>query len=257
MTARTVECTIERRLLVNYRIDPGLVARLLPWPLRPQLVSGLAVGGVCFIRLGSLRAGRLPQVPRLTSENAAHRFAVEWDDANGTQAGVYVPRRDTNSRITAASGGKVFPGSYQLARFAVDESGGQVRISVSSRDGQVRLAVTAAPAGALASELFQTLDDAVDFFRRGALGLSPSARAGCLDGVRLHSANWAAQPMRAEIRSSLFDDAALFPPGACSLDCALVMRNLPARWSADDPLPAAGSRSTGQAREDATCPARF
>jgi len=126
MTAKTVACTIERRLLVNYRIEPEFVARLLPRPFRPQLVSGLAVGGVCFIRLGGLRAGHLPRVPRLVSENAAHRFAVEWDDANGTQAGVYVPRRDTNSRITAAAGGKVFPGSYRLARFEVDEPGGQV-----------------------------------------------------------------------------------------------------------------------------------
>src|SRR6266700_3044590 len=54
MTTKTVACTIERRLLVNYRIEPELV-------------------------------------PRLVCENAAHRFAVEWDDANGTQVGVYVP----------------------------------------------------------------------------------------------------------------------------------------------------------------------
>jgi Uncharacterized conserved protein (COG2071) len=248
MTAKTVACTIERRLLVNYRIEPELVARLLPWPFRPQLVSGLAVGGVCFIRLGGLRAGHLPRVPRLVSENAAHRFAVEWDDANGTQVGVYVPRRDTNSKITAAAGGKVFPGSYRLARFEVDESGGQVRIDVTSRDGRIQLAVTAAPAGALISELFETLDDAVDFFRRGALGFSPSAHGGCLDGVRLQSASWDAQPMRAEIRSHLFDDRVLFPPGTCSLDCALVMRNLPARWATDHPLTSAQTPADGQAR---------
>ena len=109
MTARAVACIIERRLLVTYRIEPEFAARLLPWPFRPQLVSGQAVGGVCFIRLSGLRAGHLPRVPRLVSENAAHRFAVEWDDANGTHAGVFVPRRDTNSRISAAAGGKVFP----------------------------------------------------------------------------------------------------------------------------------------------------
>jgi len=199
MTARTVACTIERRLLVNYRIEPALVARLLPRPFRPQL-------------------------------------------------GVYVPRRDTNSRITAAAGGTVFPGSYRLARFEVDEPGGQVRINVTSRDGQVKLAVTAAPAGALTSELFETLDDAVDFFRRGALGFSPSAHASCLDCVRLQSASWAAQPMRAEIRSGLFDDTALFPPGTCSLDCALVMRNLPARWATGHPLTSAQTPGDGQAR---------
>jgi hypothetical protein len=34
---------IERRLLVNYRVDPGVAARLIPTPLRPQLVNGWAV----------------------------------------------------------------------------------------------------------------------------------------------------------------------------------------------------------------------
>jgi len=31
---------VERRLLVNYRVDPEIAARLLPVPLRPQLVAG-------------------------------------------------------------------------------------------------------------------------------------------------------------------------------------------------------------------------
>lgn len=215
----------------------------------PQLVSGQAVGGVCFIRLSGLRAGHLPRVPRLVTENAAHRFAVEWDGANGTQAGVYVPRRDTSSRISAAAGGRIFPGSYRLARFEVDEPAGQIRINVTSRDGQVYLAVTAAPADTLTSELFDTLDAAAGFFRRGALGYSPSAQAGCLDGVRLHSASWAAQPMKAEIRSSLFDNTALFPPGTCALDSTLVMRDLPARWHTSHPLTSAQTPADGKATQ--------
>lgn len=240
MTARTLECTIERRLLVNYRIDPEVVAPLLPPPFRPQLVSGQAVGGVCFIRLGRFRPGHLPRVPRLTTENAAHRFAVEWGDPGQPRTGVYVPRRDTSSRITAAAGGKVFPGWYRLARFEVSEPGGEVHVDVTSRDDGTQLAVVAAPAAVLASELFATLDDAVDFFRRGALGFSPAARTGCLDGVRLHSDSWAAQPMTVRrMRSSLFDDTMIFPPGTCSLDCALLMRNLPARWASGQPRPQA------------------
>ena len=226
MIARTLECTIERRLLVNYRIEPEVVAPLLPPPFRPQLVSGQAVGGVCFIRLCRFRPGHLPRLPRLTTENVAHRFAVEWGDPGQPRAGVYVPRRDTSSRITSAAGGKVFPGWYQLARFEVSEPGGEVHVNVTSRDGGTQLAVIAAPAGVLASELFGTLDDAVDFFRRGAL--------------RLHSGSWAAQPMMVRrMRSSLFDDTMIFPPGTCSLDCALVMRNLPARWASGQPLPRA------------------
>lgn len=244
MIARTLECTIERRLLVNYRIDPEAVAALLPAPFRPQLVSGRAIGGVCFIRLARFRPGHLPRVPRLTTENVAHRFAVEWGGPSRPRAGVYVPRRDTNSRITSTAGGTVFPGRYHLARFEVSEPSGEVHIDVTSRDGRTQLAVIAAPAGVLASELFETLDDAVDFFRRGALGFSPATRTGCLDAVRLHSTRWAAQPMAVKrMRSSLFDDTALFPPGTCSLDCALVMRNLPARWTSGQPPPANPAQS--------------
>ena len=34
---------VERRLLVNYRVDPEVLARALPAPFRPQLIEGSAV----------------------------------------------------------------------------------------------------------------------------------------------------------------------------------------------------------------------
>lgn len=49
--------TIERRLLVNYRVDPSVAAALLPAPLRPQLVRGQAVAGICLLRIGGVRPG--------------------------------------------------------------------------------------------------------------------------------------------------------------------------------------------------------
>jgi Uncharacterized conserved protein (COG2071) len=250
MIAGSVACTIERRLLVNYRIDPEFVAPLLPRPFRPQLVAGRAVGGVCFLRLGGLRAGLMPGMPGFATENAAHRFAVEWDDAGGTRVGVYVPRRDTSSRITAVAGGKIFPGSYHLARFAVDEPGDDVRIAVTSNDRNVRLTVAAVPAATLDSQLFPALPDAVDFFRRGALGFSPSGHSGSLDGVRLHSASWDAHPMAVEhIGSSLFDETTVFPRGTCLLDFALVMRNIRARWTSE-PARSGASGPTRGAGDD-------
>jgi hypothetical protein len=37
--------------------------------------------------------------------------------------------------------------------------------------------------------------------------------------------------MTAQTRSSLFDDSARFPPGNCTADCALLMRDIPAQWA--------------------------
>ena len=86
---------VDRRLLINYSVDPGVIAAILPRPFRPQLVRGRAVAGICLIRLRNMRPAGLPSWIGLTSENAAHRVAVEWDGPDGIRNGVYIPRRDS------------------------------------------------------------------------------------------------------------------------------------------------------------------
>jgi hypothetical protein len=237
MLTNTVACTIERRLLVNYRIDPELVARQLPEPFRPHLVSGWAVGGVCFIRLGGLRPNHFPSTVGITTENVAHRFAVEWDDEAGTQVGVFIPRRDTNSRVTALAGDRIFPGSHRLARFEVEELESELHLGVQSHDDSLDLSVTAHESARIEGELFGSLGQAIEFFRRGSLGYSPSGPSGGLTGVRLQSQSWEALPVAIDsMRSSVFDNPETFPKGSCALDFGLVMRNLEARWISEGPL---------------------
>ncbi|WP_438271396.1 DUF2071 domain-containing protein [Streptomyces anulatus] len=112
---------IERRLLVNYRVDPSVAAALLPAPLRPQLVRGQAVAGICLLRIGGVRPAWAPAATGLTSENAAHRISVEWDGPDGVERGVYIPRRDTASRLNAFAGGRIYPGEHGRADFTVRE----------------------------------------------------------------------------------------------------------------------------------------
>jgi hypothetical protein len=47
---------------------------------------------------------------------------------------VYIPRRDTSSRLAALAGGRVFPGYLHLARFRAHEDDEEYRIQVASRD---------------------------------------------------------------------------------------------------------------------------
>jgi hypothetical protein len=93
----TVQGLIRRRVLVNFRVDAEVMQRQLPAPFRPKLLGGQAVAGICLIRLEQLRPRLVPFRLGLASENAAHRVAVEWEDAEGrTREGVYIPRRDSN-----------------------------------------------------------------------------------------------------------------------------------------------------------------
>ena len=132
---------IDRRVLINYRVDPAVLARLLPRPFRPKLIHGWGMAGVCLIRLKHIRPRFLPSFLGISSENAAHRIAVEWDQDGRRCEGVFIPRRDTSSRLNTWAGGRLFPGLHHHARFRVDERDGRYQIGLVSDDGLTRLDV--------------------------------------------------------------------------------------------------------------------
>ena len=123
---------IARRVLLNFRIDPDVMARSLPAPFRPKLYKGNAVGGVCMIRFQHLRPRFVPQWMGTTSENAAHRVAVEWTEGSELREGVFIPQRNTASRFNEALGGRVFPGVFSRSEFEVNESAESVSIRLST-----------------------------------------------------------------------------------------------------------------------------
>ncbi|MEU6013953.1 DUF2071 domain-containing protein [Streptomyces sp. NPDC047515] len=235
---------IERRLLVNYRVAPDAAARLLPEPLRPHVVHGYAVAGICLLRLGGVRPTWAPAAFGLRSENVAHRIAVEWDGPDGVETGVYIPRRDTASRLNAWAGGRVFPGEHGMADFQVHETPRQVRVALATRDGDTRVDVTVELSDELqGSKLFADLAEASRFFRGGTKGFSATRSSRHLDGMELQTNAWRVEAGRIRsAASSFFDAPDRFPLGSATLDCALVMRDVPAGWR---PLPtmAAGVQS--------------
>src|SRR5689334_22073900 len=115
MQLPVIQGTIARSLLVNYRADPDVVASLLPAPFRPKLARGMAVVGLCLIRLEASRPRGVHSAIGSSSENAAHRIAVGWEEGGVTREAVYTPRRDTGSRANVLAGGRVFPGVHNHA----------------------------------------------------------------------------------------------------------------------------------------------
>jgi hypothetical protein len=59
MRLPVIEGLIKRRILANYRVDPAVLAPLLPPPFRPKLHAGFAIAGICLIRLDKIRVSRL------------------------------------------------------------------------------------------------------------------------------------------------------------------------------------------------------
>ena len=223
---------IDRRILVNYRVDPSVLAAQLPTPFRPKLINGVGMAGICLIRLKKVRPKFLPTWLGIQSENAAHRIAVEWDEGCVARSGVFVRRRDTSSRFNALVGGRLFPGIHHHARFTVRESDDRWDVALRSDNGATSLSVRARRASHLpASSVFHSLEDASEFFRSGALGYSTTPDPSRFQGLELHCLNWRVEPLEVdEVHSSFFENEALFPKGSIEFDCALLMRGIEHEW---------------------------
>ena len=220
MRIPVVRGVIDRRILVNYRVDPDVLASVLPKPFRPQVVHGAGMAGVCLIRLKHVRPRWLPSFVGIASENAAHRIAVQWDEGGEQRTGVFIPRRDTSSRINALAGGRLFPGTHHHARFQVEEDHDHYRIVLDSDDGRTHLAVMGHLTVAFPeTSIFDSLREASEFFEQGSVGYSATKQAGQFDGLELRSFTWDMQPLAIEsVESSYFEDRTLFPPGSVEFD---------------------------------------
>ena len=223
--------TIERRILINYQVDKEVVAKFLPKPFRPKLVNDRAVVGICLIRLKDIRPKGLPKFIGISSENGAHRIAVEWTDKDGVQEGVYIPRRDTSSKLNSLAGGRIFPGVHHFADFKVDERDGNYSVEFRSEDDTF-LSIKAQETKDWNSDsIFEDLDCASCFFEKGAVGYSPDNSGGKFDGLELKAYRWKVTPLKvSEVRSSFFENENIFPSGSVKFDNALLMRNIEHEW---------------------------
>lgn len=229
---------IGRRLLVNFRVEPDVVERLLPQPFRPKLHEGHAVAGICLIRLEEVRPKGLPRILGLSSENAAHRIAVRWEDDKGSREGVYIPRRDTGSFMNHLAGGRIFPGEHHRSTFRVEDEGDRIALAMTSSDGRVQVEVAGRMVGTLpATSMFRSIAEASAFFEPGSVGYSSTASGRRLDGVVLRTHTWSVAPMAVDhVSSTYFADESMFPRGTVEFDCALIMRNIEHEWHAGAPL---------------------
>jgi Uncharacterized conserved protein (COG2071) len=245
----TIHGVIDRRVLVNFRVDARVMADFLPPPFRPVLVNGYAIAGICLIRLKQVRPSFVPFPWGLTSGNAAHRIAVEWETDGGCQQGVFIPRRDSDSWLNYVAGGWLFPGEHHRASFTVSETADRLAIAMNSDDGLASVSVDASVGDRMpGSSVFESIDDASAFFKAGALGYSATREPGIYDALELRCQNWHVAPLAVEkVSSSFFDDRQFFPAGSVEFDCALLMRNIRHRWVGHESMCCSGHSGVADA----------
>ncbi|MBZ0114888.1 MAG: DUF2071 domain-containing protein [Thermoanaerobaculia bacterium] len=241
MKIPVIRGVIDRRILVNFQVDPDALSAVLPDPLRSKLVGGVGIGGVCLIRLKGIRPRFVPTVLGIASENAAHRIAVVLPEGG---EGVFIPRRDTSSRLNTLVGGRLFPGQHHYSEFEVEEQNDRYSVILRGEGSEPILAVKARAGGALpSSSVFKSLEEASAFFEAGSLGYSATQDPHVLDGLELRTKNWHVEALDVEeVYSSYFEDRSVFPDGTVRFDCGLLMRQIDHEWHAREPLYCGESR---------------
>ncbi|MFT3705121.1 MAG: DUF2071 domain-containing protein [Agriterribacter sp.] len=229
MRIPTIHGFIDRRILINFTADAKVVEQILPAPFRPKLYKDKAIVGICLIRLKNIKPKGLPDFLGISSENGAHRIAVEWDEDEQVKQGVFIPRRDTSLKFNTIVGGRFFPGKHHLAKFNVVEANGSYHIDFTSSD-DTSISIDAKETKLFDTKsIFETLENASDFFEKGELGYSPNKTK--FDGLKLRAYNWTVKPLKvSSVGSSFFDDVKLFPKGSIAFDNALLMTKIEHEW---------------------------
>jgi hypothetical protein len=202
----SINGVIERRLLVNYRADRDALARLVPDSFRVvEINEGEGIGGICLMRIRDARPDPLPSALGVTSENATHRIAVEWDEDGGTHRGVYTPCRQTSLSLAAVVSGSIVPGEQRRADFDVNERKDEYEVCVECDTEYVRIEAELSDQIS-GHSVFETVDDASEFFKGERVGYGPSGNE--IEGLEFCFAesDWEMEPLEIrEARSSFFE----------------------------------------------------
>lgn len=223
---------IDRRILINYSVEPEVVSSLLPTHLRPLVVNGYASGGICLIRLKHIGLKYTPSIFRITSENAAYRFLVTCKDKGGWVRGVYIPRRTTDSWLNVVVAGKLFAWPHYPARFESTEDKGRYSVRMGPDDGPVELEITAHRTDDFPEHsMFRSLAEASLCFANCNLGISPATHSRSFKTICLETSTWSVAPLVVDkLCSAYFSDTRRFPKGSIAFDNALLMEGIQHAW---------------------------
>ncbi len=157
---------------------------------------------------------------------------MEWKENGVHKEGVYVPRRDTNSRLNTLVGGRLFPGIQHHAHFVSHDEKEHYEVSLKSDDSTTEVSVKGHLTQHLPKDsVFVSLEEASEFFKNGSLGYSASKSQQQFQGMELCCQNWEVEAFAVEeVHSSFFEDIDLFPKGSVDFDCGLIMRNIHHSW---------------------------
>lgn len=225
MPQSKVQGLCSRRIILNWRVNPDGLQKILPAPF------------ICIIELEEMRPKGMPAFVGMRSINAAPRIAVEWPHEDSFEQGVYIPHRYTSAKWnTVVSKLRFFPTASGAGDIEVEESeDGRISAHAVAPDG-MRLSFSGQAAGALdENSIFKSTQEASDFLKAAQVAYSPkeireSSDIGLeFDAIKLKTYEWQASALsKNEAECTFISDN--FKGDEANFDSALIMRGIGHEW---------------------------
>ena len=234
MQLPVIRGVIDRRILVNYRVDPGVLAALLPAPFRPKLVAASGMVGRlpdppearCGPRFLPPLAGDLLRERRPPRRRRMGR-------GGRRREGVFVPRRDTDSRLNRLGGRAALPRRpLTTPAFTVRGDGRPLPRRPPQRRRRTSLSVVggvnAAVAGGVGLRLAR---GGLRLLRGGLAGVLRDAPARPARGAGAAAPRWRVEPLAGRAGGvQLLRGPVALPAGVGRVRLALLMRGIDHEW---------------------------
>ena len=215
--------------LVNFSIDPDVLARALPAPLKPSLFADRAWLSVVIAQMSGMRPVGVPAPLGITYNQVVYRAVVRHGDARG----VHFLRSDTDSRVMSALGNAMSFFAFHHAQIELERldtvQSVRVRTPDEAADVSARFTPTAAlPATSAFPDLATAKAQLVELFD----AFHPRPGSPVTDVVSIRRDDWELAVVHDEVAHyALMDGGDVFPQGSAILDSVFAVTDLDYRWN--------------------------
>lgn len=231
--------TVFRRcLLVNFGVDPGVLASVLPAGIEPDLHGGEAFVSVVVAELDRMRPAFLPRALGVTYDQIVYRAVVRCGD----ERGVYFLRSDADSRVMCAFGNALSFFRFHRSAIAFRDHDGLLDLDVATAGGTADIHATYAVADARPelpeTSRFDDLSQARAWLVELYAAFARTPGRAHVDVVRIDRGAWNLRVVE-DLRGRYAFMAAGVPfgPGAARLDSTFLVDDIEYRWHRRERVP--------------------
>jgi uncharacterized protein YqjF (DUF2071 family) len=225
--------TLFRRcFLVNFAVDPVVMAACLPTGLEPDLHADQAWLSIVIAEMERMRPAFLPAALGFTYNQVVYRAVVRKGDGRG----VYFLRSDADNRLISLAGDLLTFFRFHYTPMEFRRAAGCISCDLAPAPAEaadihatydLRTASRTLPAESAFADLPQAQQFLVELYT--AFGRTPLTEE--ILRVRIKRGDWqiaVVQDRRGHYR--FMQDGPLFPPGSTRLDSIFYVKQLPYYW---------------------------